>query len=92
MRRFIPIAVLALGLVTIWVAILPLDREPILITSSPAVAGALFICHTQHDIDHMCAAALVKALIIEQPNRDPLAIVDRACQINSLAKEPGTHP
>jgi hypothetical protein len=85
MRRFITIAVLALGLVTIWVAILPLDREPVLITSSPAVAGALFICHTQHDIDHMCAAAL-------QPNRDPLAIVDRACQINSLAKEPGTHP
>jgi hypothetical protein len=92
MRRFIPIAVLALGLVTIWVAILPLDREPILITSSPAVAGALFICHTQHDIDHMCAAALVKALIIEQPNRDPLAIVGRACQINSYAKESGTHP
>jgi hypothetical protein len=92
MRRFITIAVLALGLVTIWVAILPLDREPVLITSSPAVAGALFICHTQHDIDHMCAAALVKALIIEQPNRDPLAIVDRACQINSLAKEPGTLP
>lgn len=66
MRKFIVVAVLALGLVALWAAILPLAAQPAPHHASPALSKALFLCRGPHGIDNACAAALAKALVIDQ--------------------------
>ncbi|MEJ0015945.1 MAG: hypothetical protein WDN25_05165 [Acetobacteraceae bacterium] len=66
MRQFITAAVLALGLIALWAAILPLTAQPApkpAVASSPAMAKALFLCRGPNGIDKTCAAALAKALV-----------------------------
>jgi len=89
MRRFIIVAVMALGLVALWAAIVPLTAQPapaavtpVPVTSSPAMSKALFLCRSQHGIDKACAAALAKALVIEQPEQSVSPAADRACHID----------
>ena len=82
MRRFIVAAALALGLVLLWAAILPLTAQPMPAAPTPttvssAMSKALFLCRTRHGIDQACAAALSKALIIEQPERDATSAADQ---------------
>ncbi len=94
MRRFFITSVLALGLVALWAAILSLAAQPVSTTQSPAMSQALFLCRTQRGIDQTCAAALAKALIIEQPRRDATSAADQACHTDprTLPREWGSHP
>ncbi len=66
MRSFILAIVLALGLVALWAAILPLTAQPAPRHPSPMLSKALFLCRGPHGIDNACAAALAKALVIDQ--------------------------
>jgi hypothetical protein len=85
---------MALGLVALWAAIVPLTAQPapaavapaavtpMPVTSSPAMSKALFLCRSQHGIDKACAAALAKALVIEQPEHTVSPAAERACHID----------
>ena len=66
MRKFVVVAVLALGLVALWAAILPLTAQPAPHHASPALSKAMFLCRGPHGMDKACAAALAKALVIDQ--------------------------
>lgn len=77
MRKFLVVAALALGLVALWAAILPLSAQPAPHNASPALSKALFLCRGPHGIDNACAAALAKALVIDQ-NADPADAVCHA--------------
>jgi hypothetical protein len=89
MRRFILVGAIALGLVALWAAILPLTAQPApaatlpaASTAAPAMSKALFLCRTQHGIDKACAAALANALVLEQPQHAASPAADRACHMN----------
>jgi hypothetical protein len=79
MRRSIVAAALALGLVTPWVAILPLIAQPRPVSLSPIISKGLFRCRRYHCIDQTRAAELAEVLIVEQPKHDAAAVVDRRC-------------
>ena len=71
MRQFIIAAALAVGLVALWAAILPLTAQPAptqTAASSPALSRALFLCRGPNGIDRTCAAALAKALVLDAPD------------------------
>jgi hypothetical protein len=85
MRRFITAAALALGLVTLLTAIMPLATKAASIAPPPAMSRALFLCYTRHGIDETCAAALASALISEQSKHDATAVTtggERACHLD----------
>jgi hypothetical protein len=89
MRRFILVGAIALGLVALWAAILPLTAQPAPAatlpqpaTSSPTMSKALFLCRTQHGIDKACAAALAKALVLDEPQHTASPAGDRACHLD----------
>ena len=79
MRGFIIAAALALGLVTPWLAVLPLIAQSGPVSTSPAISKGLFLCRTQRCIDQTCVAELATAMIVEQPKRDAAAVADRPC-------------
>ena len=88
MRRFIIATAMAIGLVALWAAILPLTAQPAPAatiaspaTSSPAMSKALFLCRTQHGIDQTCAAALAKALVVE-PEQTTTPAAERVCHMH----------
>lgn len=66
MRKFIVAMVVALGLVALWAVILPLTAQPAPRHVSPTLSKALFLCRGPHGIDNACAAALAKAMVIDQ--------------------------
>jgi hypothetical protein len=78
-RRFIITAALAFGLVALWAATRPPATRQVSTSPSSPMTDALFLCRTQKGIDQICAAALTKALIIEQRKHDATAATDRAC-------------
>ena len=84
MRQFIIAAALAVGLVALWAAVLPLTAQPAptqTAVSSPP-CKALFLCRGPNGIDRTCAAALAKAA---GPGclRQPVTHVnDRVCHID----------
>lgn len=89
MRQIITAAAIAIGLVALWAAILPLTAQPAPAatmtapaTTSPAMSKALFLCRTRQGIDRACAAALAKALVIEQPASAPSPAADRVCRMH----------
>ena len=85
MLRFITAAALALGLVTLLAAIVPLATKAASIAPSPAMSRALLLCRTRHGIDETCAAALANALINEQSKHVATAVkagAERACQLD----------
>lgn len=70
MRNIILAAAIAIGLVLIWAAILPLTAQPAPAQNpqaSPALSKALFLCRHGNTIDRACAAALAKALVLDEP-------------------------
>src|SRR5271157_5711109 len=86
MRRFIVAAAMAIGLIALWAAILPLAAQPAPNpATSPALSKALFLCRGPHGIDSACAAALAKALVIDQAADHPTAAADRACRTDPQA-------
>lgn len=66
MRNIILAAAMAIGLVILWAAILPLTAQPAP-AQSPAMSKALFLCRHGNTIDRACAAALAQALVLDDP-------------------------
>jgi hypothetical protein len=83
MRRLIAIAALALGMVVVREAILPLTAQHVSAAGSPTMGRALFFCRRQHSTDQICVTALTKALFIGQPEHDTAVATDRACRPGS---------
>jgi len=67
MRQFLIAVALALGLVALWAALLPLTAQPAprQAVLSPGMPQAVFLCHGPHGVDHVCAAALAHALVLD---------------------------
>jgi hypothetical protein len=85
MRQFIVAAVLALGLVALWAAILPLTAQPATTrgtVSAPAMSKALFLCRGPNGIDPACTAALAKALVLDASSDTATHVSDRLCHID----------
>jgi len=82
MRKFILAAAMALGLVMLWAAILPLTAQPApaqATLTSPAMAKAMFLCRGPNGIDRACAAALAKAVVLEDMSPDVTRVSNRLC-------------
>jgi hypothetical protein len=85
MRQFIIAAAMALGLVALWAAILPLTAKPApaqTTATSPAMSKALFLCRGPNGIDGTCAAALAKALVLEASDNTVTHVSDRLCRVD----------
>jgi hypothetical protein len=80
MRQFVIAAAIAIGLVAIWAVILPLTAQPA--PTSPAMAKALFLCRGPNGVDSTCAAALARALVLEQPGGAVRHASDRTCPVS----------
>jgi hypothetical protein len=82
MRKFIVAAAMALGLIALWAAILPLTAQPAqkqTAVTATTVSKALFLCRGPNGIDRACAAALAKALVLEATDNKPADTTDRVC-------------
>jgi hypothetical protein len=85
MRQFLVAAALALGLIALWAAILPLTAQPAPPHASaapPGMSKALFLCRGQHGIDRACAAALAKALVLDEPEPATKPANDGVCRMD----------
>jgi hypothetical protein len=87
MRRVIIVAVMALGLVALWAAIVPLTAEPApahVAAGSPAMAKALFLCRSPNGIDRTCAAALAQALVLDAvpANGSATRVSEHMCHVD----------
>ena len=85
MRQIIMAAAMALGLIALWAAILPLTAEPApaqTVLASSAMSKALFLCRGPNGIDHACAAALAKALVLDTSDHAATHASDRFCRVD----------
>jgi hypothetical protein len=86
MRKFIFVAAMAVGLVMLWAAIVPLTAQPApaqTAVNSAGMSRALFLCRGPNGIDSTCAAALAKALVLE--SNGPATVTrasDRHCRVD----------
>ena len=80
MRQFITAAAMALGLIALWAAILPLTAEPAPKAASPGLSKAMFLCRGANGIDSACVAALGKALVIDARADKVTQVSDRYCK------------
>jgi hypothetical protein len=88
MRQFIIAAALALGLVALWAAMLPLTAQPApaqTVANSPAFSKALFLCRGSNGIDRTCAAALARAMVLDASGDTASNVSDRSCHIDRQA-------
>jgi hypothetical protein len=79
MRQFLLAAAMAIGLIALWAAILPLTAQPAPAQPTPAFSKALFLCRGSHGIDQSCAAALAKALVLDGHATTPVRANNRTC-------------
>ncbi len=89
MRQIIIAAAMALGLIALWAAILPLTAEPApaqTALASPAMSKALFLCRGPNGIDRTCAAALAKALVLDAADNGATHVSDRLCHVDSAMR------
>ncbi len=90
MRRILIAAAMALGLIALWAAILPLTAQPAApsvnaastATAAKTVSKALFLCRGEHGIDQTCAAALAKALVLDASDHAATQASDRICRVD----------
>ena len=85
MRLFLLAAAVAVGLVALWAAILPLTAEPApaqTTVTSPAMSKALFLCRGPNGIDRSCTAALAKALVLDASDDTVTHVSDRICHVD----------
>ena len=86
MRQIMIAAAMALGLIALWAAILPLTAQPAptqTALASPAMSKALFLCRGPNGIDRTCAAALAKALVLDtSDNASVNHVSDRVCRMD----------
>ncbi|HME25941.1 MAG TPA: hypothetical protein VKI44_32170 [Acetobacteraceae bacterium] len=84
MRQFIIAAAMALGLIALWAAILPLTAQPApapTAVTTPAFSKALFLCRGPNGIDRTCAAALARALVLDTSDNTVTHVSDRLCHV-----------
>ena len=83
MRQFIIAASIALGLIAIWAAILPLTAQPAPTqAASPAMSRALFLCRSATGIDRACVAMLAKALVLDSKDAGVTRVSARYCPVD----------
>ncbi len=86
MRQFLVAAVIAVALVALWAAILPLTAEPAPAQTThapPALSKALFLCRGPNGIDRTCTAALAQALVLDASSEGDVShISDRVCHVD----------
>jgi hypothetical protein len=85
MRQFMIAAAMALGLIALWAAILPLTAQPAptqTALASPAMSKALFLCRGANGIDRTCAAALARALVLDTSDNSVSHVSDRVCRMD----------
>jgi hypothetical protein len=83
MRQFTIAAAVAVGLVALWAAVLPLTTAPATkqaAATSPAMSAALFLCRGRNGPDHACVLALAKALMLDAKTGAPIQVSDRRCR------------
>lgn len=80
MRRILIATAMAMGLIALWAAILPLTAQPApAAPASPAFSKALFLCRGSHGIDKTCAAELARALVLESSDTSAMPAHERIC-------------
>jgi hypothetical protein len=87
MRQFIIAAAMAIGLVALWAAILPLTAQPAtkqVPPGSAALSKALFLCRGPNGMDRACTAALARALVTEQPGLSKARAEERSCRADPV--------
>ena len=85
MRQFLIAAAMAIGLIALWAAILPLTAQPAPApanASSTAMSKALFLCRSAHGIDQTCAASLARALVLETSDHAVTRASNRVCPVD----------
>jgi hypothetical protein len=88
MRPFIIAAAVAVGLVALWAAVLPLTAKPAAeraAATSPAITKALFLCRSRNGLDQGCVRALAKALALDIEADAPARVSDQRCQMDKAA-------
>ncbi len=93
MRQIIMAVAMALGLIALWAAILPLTAKPApaqTVLGSPAMSKAMFLCRGPNGIDHNCAAALAKALILDASDHGATHVGDRSATSIAICVPPST--
>ena len=83
MREFTIAAAVAVGLVALWAAVLPLTTAPATkqaAATSPAMSAALFLCRGRNGPDQACVLALAKALMLDAKTGAPIQVSDRRCR------------
>jgi hypothetical protein len=86
MRQFIVAAAVAVGLIALWAAILPLTAETATkraAATSPAISKALLLCRRQNGLAQACVGALANALVLDaQADRPPRSATGAARPTN----------
>jgi hypothetical protein len=89
MRQFLIATAMAMGLIALWAAILPLTAQPAptqVSATSPAMSKALFLCRGQHGIDRACAASLAQALVLDTTDdHATMQASNRFCRVDRQA-------
>jgi hypothetical protein len=83
MRQVIIAAAVAVGLIALWAAVLPLTTGPVTkraAATSPAMPEALFLCRGQNGLDHACMLALARALMLDAKTGVSTHVSGRRCQ------------
>ena len=83
MRQFIIAAAVAVGLIALWAAVVPLTAEPATQqapAASPGMSKALFLCRGHNGLDQVCVGALVKALALDAKADASTPVSDRRCR------------
>ena len=88
MRQYIIAAAVAVGLIALWAAILPLTAETATkraAATSPAITKALLLCRGQNGLAQACVRALAKALMLDTKTGARTPISNRRCQADQQA-------
>ena len=92
MLQFLIAAAIAMGLVALWAAMLPLTAQPAPAEPAPALSKALFLCRDSHGINRACAAALARALVLDTSDDSAAHGTDRYCVLDpQLLASHATH-
>jgi hypothetical protein len=94
MRHYIIAAAVAVGLIGLWAAILPLTAEPATeqtAATSPTMSKALVLCRGQNGLDQACWRALANALALDAKVDASTQVTDRRCQaVQTGTRQPGS--
>jgi hypothetical protein len=88
MRQFIIATAMAVGLIVLWAAVLPLTAEPAAkqaVATSPAMSKAVFLCRGRNGLDQACVEALAKAFALDAKADGSDQVSNRLCRDHQQA-------